>query len=89
MVGIREKDFWKLTWNEYQHRVNKYENDLWSKWDRTRRIACEIYNMDNQKPIHYEKYIGLPTDNSHERRAATKAANLAFLAEMEAKGRLK
>jgi hypothetical protein len=42
--------------------------------------------MDNQKPIHYTKYIGLPDDRSEERNAAQKAADLAFLDEMMASG---
>jgi hypothetical protein len=77
-----------MTWNEYQRRVNEYNQREWREWDRTRRIACEVYNSMNEKPVHYEKYISLPTDTTEERAAAKLADDLAFLEKMKARGRL-
>jgi len=77
-----------MTWNAYQRRVNEWEMRQLDAWEHTRIIGCEVFNNDNQKPLHYTKYLPLPTDHTEERSAAKKAADLAFLDEMTAAGRI-
>ncbi|MET4072975.1 hypothetical protein [Hymenobacter sp. UYCo722] len=87
-VGIRAKDFWKMTWSEYQRRVNGYNQRQWHHWDRTRRVAAEVYNNMNEKPVDYRKYITLPTDDLEGEANAKLAADLAFYEMMQSRGRL-
>lgn len=83
-VGLRPRDFWRMTWEEYERTWRGYELRQTREWERTRQLgewAAAFNGVDLDKELKGKRLLTLSTDRPP---MTSKETNEEFLARMAA-----
>lgn len=87
-LGLRPREFWRLTWEEYDRLKAGYQLRQIREWERTRQHAewmAAFLGVNLKKELRGKRLMDLPTDTKKQRSAAEVQSAKAFRDEIEAR----